>query len=133
MVVQTSFIQRKELVNWPGKDGSTPLHLAAGAGHVSTVEALINHGADMRTQLNNGQTTLHLAAKYLNCQKKPMKYVNILFSPCIVRKFELCPVIFFSFYFPVYSLLFYCTPLNNLPVPHAGSKLFYHFHCNINM
>ncbi|XP_063964414.1 ankyrin repeat and death domain-containing protein 1A-like [Lytechinus pictus] len=61
---------RKELVNWPGKDGSTSLHLAVGAGHLSTVEALINHGADLRTQLNNGQTSLHLAAQHLDGHKK---------------------------------------------------------------
>ena len=41
--------------------GSTPLHWAAGEGHVETVENLIEKSANVNTRDNNNETPLHFA------------------------------------------------------------------------
>ena len=42
-------------------DNATPLHLASRNGHLKAACQLIEHGADLQAQNNNGDTPLHLA------------------------------------------------------------------------
>ena len=42
-------------------DNATPLHLASQNGHVKVASKLIESGADVMSQNNNGETPLHLA------------------------------------------------------------------------
>lgn len=42
--------------------GYTPLHLAAKEGHIETVKALLEHGAQVNAQNLYGWTPLHVAA-----------------------------------------------------------------------
>ncbi len=44
--------------------GYTPLHLASGKGHIEIVEFLLNHGADIESEIFDGETPLMLAARY---------------------------------------------------------------------
>ena len=41
----------------------TPLHVAAGAGHVGCVEKLLEHGADGEMRMAGGWTPAHCAAE----------------------------------------------------------------------
>ena len=53
------------LVRARDKDGSTPLHCAAGNGHVDVARILLEAGADINDHNNNGHwgtTPLHAAA-----------------------------------------------------------------------
>jgi len=43
-------------------DASSPMHLAAHAGHVESCELLLKHGAQLNIQDNKGDTPLHKAA-----------------------------------------------------------------------
>jgi ankyrin repeat protein/WD40 repeat protein len=54
-----------------GKGGFTALHYAARQGHISTVQLLIDKGADINKQSNLGWTPLHLAThnNHLYCVK----------------------------------------------------------------
>ena len=53
------------LVHVRDPDGSTPLHCAAWKGHVAVVQLLLEHGAEVNAQNQNGHwgtTPLHAAA-----------------------------------------------------------------------
>jgi len=50
------------LVNVKDKDGRTPLHVAAQAGHKPVVELLVARGADLNARDEDSRTPLHLAA-----------------------------------------------------------------------
>jgi ankyrin repeat protein len=57
--------QDPALLNARDADGSTPLHCAAWKGHVPAVELLLDSGADVNAQSQNGHyggTPLHAAA-----------------------------------------------------------------------
>ena len=45
------------------KEGSTPLHDAAGQGHKEVVELLIGAGASLSVENKEGSTPLHVAAR----------------------------------------------------------------------
>jgi ankyrin repeat protein len=49
--------------NDPDIDGTTPLHIAANAGHEKTVQALLDFCANTENQHNSGLTPLHRAAR----------------------------------------------------------------------
>ncbi|KAL1989132.1 hypothetical protein VTN96DRAFT_3679 [Rasamsonia emersonii] len=51
--------------------GMTPLHCAAYKGNEKMVELLLDHGADMHAQMENGDTALHIATA--RGQRKVMK------------------------------------------------------------
>jgi ankyrin repeat protein len=51
-------------INVQDSRGFTPLHLAAGKGHIEIVEFLINHGADIELEIFIGDTPLLVAARY---------------------------------------------------------------------
>lgn len=56
-------LQRGALVNEMGADGSTALHRAARAGHVTTIRVLLDNRATMNAKKNLwGTTPLHEAA-----------------------------------------------------------------------
>lgn len=72
--MQGHFAAVRRLVGWfaahgidvvaPGKDGISPLHLAAGSGKQSMVQLLIKvFGADPTAPNGVGQTPLHCAAR----------------------------------------------------------------------
>ncbi|XP_069687335.1 uncharacterized protein [Periplaneta americana] len=44
------------------KDGKTALYFAAERGHLSTVQCLLRHGADINVSDNSGRTPIHVAA-----------------------------------------------------------------------
>lgn len=48
--------------NWRSEYGATPLHRAAGAGHVATVELLLSSGAAVEVKDDDGETALLAAA-----------------------------------------------------------------------
>ncbi len=50
------------LVNAPGADGWTPLHLAAYFGHREVAEVLLSHGADVASVSTNGMANQPLHA-----------------------------------------------------------------------
>ncbi|VDQ13760.1 unnamed protein product [Trichobilharzia regenti] len=56
-------IQAGAEVNSRTRDGLTPLHCAARAGHTSTVECLLKHGGDVSVKTKNDLTPLHMAAQ----------------------------------------------------------------------
>ena len=45
-------------MNKANDDGYTPLYIASLNGHLSTVEPLINHGADLNQGRKNGWTPI---------------------------------------------------------------------------
>ena len=51
-------------INVQDEQGFTPLHLASGKGHTEIVEFLLNHGADIESEIRVGETPLMLAAWY---------------------------------------------------------------------
>ena len=51
-----------DIPNIRGKDGRTPLHVAARNGRTETAEQLIEGGADVNARTVNKQTPLHMAA-----------------------------------------------------------------------
>ena len=46
--------------------GNTPLHLAAWKGHIDVLHLLVENGADLEAQNNDGERALHSAANYGN-------------------------------------------------------------------
>ncbi|XP_069973779.1 uveal autoantigen with coiled-coil domains and ankyrin repeats isoform X3 [Penaeus vannamei] len=46
-----------------GIHDSTPLHIAAGEGHLSVLEILLQKGGDLKARDNSGSTPLHCAAR----------------------------------------------------------------------
>lgn len=48
--------------NLPNSAGNRPIHMAAHAGYISIIEALVNHGADINSRGRNENTALHFAA-----------------------------------------------------------------------
>jgi len=56
-------------INVQDEQGFTPLHLASGKGHIEIVEFLLNHGADIESEIFDGETPLMLAARYARCGK----------------------------------------------------------------
>ncbi len=44
-------------------DGSTPLHIAAGRGHIAVVDFLVGNGADPDAENDRGSTPLQAAAE----------------------------------------------------------------------
>jgi ankyrin repeat protein len=44
--------------------GEMPLHLAAGNGHINVVRELLNSGAEVATENEDGSTPLHFAFEY---------------------------------------------------------------------
>ena len=61
-IVKVLAIQHPEDVNSRGfDDKSTPLHLASGKGHVDVARLLVEHGAEVTVQDNDGSTPLHFA------------------------------------------------------------------------
>lgn len=55
----------------------TPLHIAARRGHVSVIENLYRHGADLNAQDNEGNTALHIAVQNNNAE-----VIRALLSDC---------------------------------------------------
>ncbi|KAL9093255.1 MAG: hypothetical protein Q9165_003996 [Trypethelium subeluteriae] len=54
----------KVLIDQPaGYDGTTPLHLAVGSGHVEIIDILLEHDANPNLKSNAGMTALHVAVK----------------------------------------------------------------------
>jgi len=51
-------------INVQDAQGFTPLHLASGKGHIEIVEFLLNHGADIESEIFDGETPLMLAAQH---------------------------------------------------------------------
>ncbi|CUT99311.1 Ankyrin [Echinococcus multilocularis] len=56
-------VMRPELVNAVGRNGLTPLHMAAHYNHVPLVQLLLEFGAEADRPAGNGYTALHIAAK----------------------------------------------------------------------
>ncbi len=55
-------IEKGANIEAENKDGFTPLHSAAGHGHVGAILALLDKGADVAAVNVNGYTPLHSAA-----------------------------------------------------------------------
>jgi len=51
-------------LNWKDKDGSTPLHEAAGDGWIDVVRLLLEKGANVKATDATGQTPLHRASRW---------------------------------------------------------------------
>ena len=63
-IVDFLIIERSQNVRFQGfTDNVTPLHLASERGHVKTALVLIDHGASVMVQNEDGRTPLHLASR----------------------------------------------------------------------
>ena len=51
-------------INVQDSRGFTPLHLASGKGHIEIVKFLLNHGADIESEIFDGETPLLIAARF---------------------------------------------------------------------
>ena len=68
-------------MNARNEDGSTPLHVAAEAGHKAVAELLIAKGADVNATDKSGATPLQIAT-----QKGHKDIVELLESPEAAEK-----------------------------------------------
>jgi ankyrin repeat protein len=58
-------IENSEDLRSPGfDDKSSPLHLALREGHLEVACVLVEHGADVTVQDNDGSTSLHGASRW---------------------------------------------------------------------
>ncbi|MDQ7825151.1 MAG: ankyrin repeat domain-containing protein [Candidatus Eremiobacteraeota bacterium] len=58
----TSALDKKpQLLNKPGEDGRTLLHIAAVQGHTPVVKLLVERGADLNVKTADGKTPLKIA------------------------------------------------------------------------
>eukprot|EP00057_Strongylocentrotus_purpuratus_P014528 XP_011669002.1 PREDICTED: inversin-A-like [Strongylocentrotus purpuratus] len=67
--------------------GKTPLHLAIEGGFSPVIEALIEAGADLNIQCNDGKTCLHLVVTLWGSPEHPDKKVQTTkgFEPVVSR------------------------------------------------
>ena len=64
MEVVRALLDRGADVNQADNDGTTPLIIVSGTGHVEVVRALLDRGADVNQATNNGGTPLMLAKAF---------------------------------------------------------------------
>ena len=55
---------KEALINFRDTDGYTGLHRASYNGHIETIDCLINCGADLFAQTNDGWQPLHCACRW---------------------------------------------------------------------
>ncbi|KAJ5703996.1 hypothetical protein N7493_011134 [Penicillium malachiteum] len=79
LIVKELLNRRQVNVNSTSDCGSSPLCAAASSGHLSTVELLIQAGADPEIATNNGETAYSLAKKrsFLRVAKTIAQYGNM--------------------------------------------------------
>ena len=59
-------IQGSHVINKTNLAGQTSLHRATYGGHITVIDALLFHGADINFLTPQGQSCLHLAAEHCN-------------------------------------------------------------------
>ena len=57
----TALLESGANPNLPGRNGETPLMMAAGYGYANIVRALLEHKADAQTRMQNGENALDFA------------------------------------------------------------------------
>ena len=72
---ETNCAVDKEVLTAKDNEGLTLLHHAARCGQVDTVNLLLDNGADIDVQENNGFTALHFAVRYVTPE-----HLNLQFS-----------------------------------------------------
>ena len=67
------FVACQHTSTWCLQDGGTPLFVACQCNHQDVVEELLNHGADIHSQMIDGATSLFITAQ--NGHFKLLKYL----------------------------------------------------------